>query len=94
MGEGEGKTFYEITEANYTFGWRTFDQACLDAYEQGFISEDNALLYCSKRGPVTRGIDNIKKQRGEQTTNLTNLHMKTAEQPKKEMALPGVLKLK
>src|SRR5438128_6128167 len=25
MGEGEGKSFYEIMTASYTFGWRTFD---------------------------------------------------------------------
>ncbi|MDA1273805.1 MAG: PilT/PilU family type 4a pilus ATPase [Verrucomicrobia bacterium] len=78
MGEGEGRTFYEIIEANYPFGWRTFDQACLDAYEQELISEESALLYCSKRGPVTRGIDNIKKKRGESTTTLTQLQMKKA----------------
>jgi twitching motility protein PilT len=81
MGEGEGKSFYEIIEASYTFGWRNFDQACLDAYEQGFITEETALLYCSKRGPVSRGIDNIKKKRGEATTQLTNLQMKKAEAP-------------
>jgi twitching motility protein PilT len=94
MGEDEGKTFYEITEANYTFGWRTFDQACLDAYDQGLITEENALLYCSKRGPVTRGIDNIKKKRGEQTTTVTNLHMKKDEAKKEMPAIPAVLKLK
>src|SRR5437868_8742455 len=87
MGEGEGKTFYEITEANYTFGWRTFDQACLDAYEQGFITEESALLYCSKRGPTTRGIDNIKKKRGETTTTLTNLQMRREEAMKRD-AIP------
>jgi twitching motility protein PilT len=95
MGEGEGKTFYEITEANYTFGWRTFDQACLDAYEQGLISEERALLYCSKRGPTTRGIDNIKKKRGETTTTLTNLQMRRDEALKKEaIPMPAVLKIK
>jgi twitching motility protein PilT len=93
MGEGEGKTFYEIIEANYTFGWRTFDQACLDAFDQNVITEDTALLYCSKRGPVTRGIDNIKKQRGEQTTNLKTLQLKK-EETKKETPIPAVLKLK
>src|SRR5204862_5325712 len=45
MGEGEGKTFYEITEANYTFGWRTFHQACLDACRPGLINEERPLLY-------------------------------------------------
>jgi twitching motility protein PilT len=95
MGESEGKTFYEIVEANYTFGWRTFDQACLDAYEQGLITEESALLYCSKRGPTTRGIDNIKKKRGESTTTLTNLQMRREEALKKEgPASPVLLKLK
>src|SRR3954470_723993 len=90
MGEAEGKTFYEIIEASYTFGWRTFDQACLDAYDQGLISEETALLYCTKRGPVTRGIDNIKKKRGEQTTSLTNLQM-TKEAAKRETKQNGDL---
>lgn len=97
MGEGEGKSFYEIIEANYTFGWRNFDQACLDAYDQNLITEETALLYCSKRGPVTRGIDNIKKKRGEQTTSLSNLHMKKDETAaaKKDMPpIPATLKLK
>src|SRR4051794_20205141 len=29
MGESEGKSFNEIIEASYTFGWKSFDQACL-----------------------------------------------------------------
>ena len=76
MGEGEGRSFYEIIEANYPFGWRTFDQACLDAYEQEAISEEAAILYCSKRGPVTRGIDNFKKKQGQQTSSIAQLQMK------------------
>ena len=47
-----------------------FDQSCLEAYENGVITEDTAMLYCSKRGPVQRGIDNIKKKRGENTTDF------------------------
>lgn len=70
FGEAEGKSFHEIIEASYTFGWRSFDQSCLEAYEQGIITEETALLYCSKRGPVQRGIDNIKKRRGENTTEF------------------------
>ena len=75
LGESEGKSFYEIIEASFPFGWHTFDQACLSAFENGLITEEAALLYCSKRGPVTRGIDNIKKKRGESTTSVTNLRM-------------------
>ncbi|MGB0580159.1 MAG: ATPase, T2SS/T4P/T4SS family, partial [Limisphaerales bacterium] len=65
QGESDGKTFYEIIEASYTFGWRNFDQACIEAYEEDKISEESALLYCSKRGNTSRGLDNIKKKRGE-----------------------------
>lgn len=93
-GESEGKSFYEIIEASYTFGWKTFDQAVLEAYEQAAITEETALLYCTKKGPVTRGIDNIKKRRGESTTSLTNLQLKKEEaETPKGPAVP-TLKLK
>lgn len=78
-GEGEGRSFYEIIEASYTFGWRNFDQTCMDTFEQGLITEESALAYCTRRGVTSRGIDNIKKKRGEVTTTLANLSLK--EQP-------------
>ncbi len=77
MGESEGKTFYEIIEASHPFGWRTFDHACLEAYEQGIITEETASLYCTKRSVVSRGIDNIKKARGEMTSTAGSLRMKS-----------------
>jgi twitching motility protein PilT len=94
QGEGEGRSFYEIIEASYTFGWRNFDQACLEAYDAGNITEDTALLYCTKRGPVTRGIDNIKKKRGEVTTNIADLKMHKDEAKKAMPPIPAGLKLK
>jgi len=39
LGESEGKSFYEIIESGQPFGWRTFDQACLEAYEKGVFTE-------------------------------------------------------
>jgi twitching motility protein PilT len=92
LGESEGKTFYEIIEANHTFGWRTFDHACTEAFEQGVITEDTALLFCTKRGVVSRAIDNIKKERGEITNTVGSLRMKTPP-PKSGEAIPA-LKLK
>jgi twitching motility protein PilT len=95
LGESEGKSFYEIIEASYTFGWRTFDHACLEAYEQGKITEETALLYCTKRGPVTRGIDNIRKARGESTSGVGSLRMRAAPEPKAAApALMADLKIK
>jgi twitching motility protein PilT len=76
LGESEGKTFYEIIESSHTFGWCHFDHACQEAYEQGMISEDSALAYCTKRSVVSRAIDNQKKTRGEETSTLGALRMK------------------
>jgi len=94
LGESEGKTFYEIIEASYTFGWRTFDQACIEAFEKGIITEETALLYCSKRGVVSRGIDNIKKERGEITSNVGSLKMRSGGSAEGEMPALTGLKLK
>jgi twitching motility protein PilT len=77
LGEQEGRTFYEITEANYTFGWRTFDQACIEAFEKGLITEESALLFCSKRGVTSRAIDNVKKKKGHATQHFKKLTVKT-----------------
>jgi twitching motility protein PilT len=77
LGESEGITFYEIIEASYTFGWRHFDHACVEAYEHGQITEENALLYCTKRSVVSRAIDNLKKTRGEVTTDVGALRMRS-----------------
>jgi twitching motility protein PilT len=76
LGESEGKTFYEIIEASYPFGWRTFDQACLEAYEEGSITDETALLYCTKRSVVSRGLDNSRKSRGEMDSSAGLLRMK------------------
>jgi len=88
LGESEGKTFYEIIESSAPFGWRTFDQSVLEAYEQGKITEETAMLYCTKRGPVARGIDNIKKVRGESTFNGNSLRMKAGQEARSAAAAP------
>src|SRR5471030_2912840 len=94
LGESEGKTFYEIIEASYTFGWRTFDQACVEGYEKGIITEETALLYCSKRGVVSRGIDNLKKERGEITSTVGSLKMRSGGSAEGESPSLSGLKLK
>src|SRR6266487_485712 len=72
-GESEGKTFYEIIEAAATYGWKTFDMAMMELYEHGLITEETALLYCTNKGVVSRGIDRLKKTRGETTSDLRGL---------------------
>jgi twitching motility protein PilT len=72
-GEADGRSFYEIIEANATFGWTTFDQSLARAYQAGLITEETANLYATSKGKMTRYIDDVKKKRGldrEQPTGL------------------------
>ena len=94
LGESEGKSFYEIIEASQSFGWRTFDFSCLEAYEQGKIEEETALLYCTKRGAVSRGLDLVKKSRGESTTTMNSLRMQPGRELHKTAPPPVPVSLK
>jgi twitching motility protein PilT len=95
QGETDGKSFYEIIEASQPFGWRTFDFSALEAFEQGKITEETALLYCTKRGVVTRGIDNLKKSRGESTHDVGSLRMRSGPEFKAvPPPIPPTLKFK
>jgi twitching motility protein PilT len=64
MGEGEGRSFYDIIEAQATFGWTTFDQSLKRQYEAGQITEETAQLYATAKPRMTRFIDDVKKQQG------------------------------
>ena len=64
IGEGEHRSFYEIIEASSPFGWMTFDQSILNAYDNDFITDETAVLFASRKGRVSRGIDLILKARG------------------------------
>ncbi|MBL9170998.1 MAG: PilT/PilU family type 4a pilus ATPase [Verrucomicrobiales bacterium] len=101
LGESEGKSFYEIIEASNTFGWRNFDNASLEAYKANVITEETAIAYCSRRGVVARGIDLIKKGRGEMVGKGNDLRMAPGAEgtpdrpaPKPLPPLPGTIKLK
>jgi len=72
-GEAEGKTFYDIIENAGHHGWVTFDQSILQLYQNGTITEKTALDYASKRAIVNRGIDWLKSERGEKTTDIEGL---------------------
>jgi twitching motility protein PilT len=75
MGEGEGRSFYDIIEANATFGWATFDQSLYRAYQAGLITEETADNYATNKAKMTRFIDNVKKQRGLATDAPTGLKL-------------------
>lgn len=73
LGEADGRSFYDIIDANATFGWQTFDQSLHRAYQASLISEETANLYATNKGKMTRYIDDVKKKRGldhEESTGL------------------------
>ncbi|HXH83023.1 MAG TPA: PilT/PilU family type 4a pilus ATPase [Candidatus Tectomicrobia bacterium] len=76
-GESDGKTFYEIQEVGEPFGMMTFDQSLIRSYEQGLITEDTAVAYATRKAVVQRGIDTIKQQRGEKTSDIEGLRLDT-----------------
>src|ERR1700726_104696 len=64
LGEDEQRNFYEIIEASSPFGWMTFDQSILAAYENDLITEETAKLFASRKARVAQGVDLIQKSRG------------------------------
>ncbi|MEW5949196.1 MAG: PilT/PilU family type 4a pilus ATPase [Thermodesulfobacteriota bacterium] len=74
-GESEGKTFYEIIDSGEAFNMQTFDKDILRSYERGLITEETALAYASHRAVVSRGIDQLKAQKGEKTSDIEGLKL-------------------
>ena len=79
-GETEDKTFYHVIREGSALEMRTFDQHILELYSRGIITEKTAITYCSQRAEMNRGIDRVKAERGESTTNITDLSMEEEEE--------------
>ncbi|HEX4086399.1 MAG TPA: PilT/PilU family type 4a pilus ATPase [Chthoniobacteraceae bacterium] len=75
FGENENRNFYDIIESNATFGWHTFDQSIARGYDAELITEDTANLYATRKGKVTRSLDNSKKRRGIATDTASTLRL-------------------
>jgi twitching motility protein PilT len=82
-GEDEEKNFYDVIADSKPLGMQTFDQHILELYEQGVITEETALSYCTRKTAVNRGLDRIKAARGESTTGITGLSMDQREEEKR-----------
>ncbi len=66
LGESDVRNFYDIIEAQATFGWTTFDQSLRQAYVDGHITEETALLYATNKAKLTRLLDDTKKEGGKE----------------------------
>ena len=74
-GEAEGKTFNDIIIQGRPFGMITFDDCIIDLFDKGLITEGTAISFATNRAVVNRGVDAIKKGRGEQTSVIANLEV-------------------
>jgi len=83
-GETEDKTFYDVISDAKAMGWQTFDQHILELYEQGVVTEETAMAYCTRKTTISRGLDQIKAARGESTTGITGLAMEVKEDKKQK----------
>ena len=50
----------------HTYGWRTFDQALVEAYRAELITEESAMIFSSSKSKVRQGIDQVKKAGGRE----------------------------
>ncbi len=75
FGENENRNFYDIIEASASFGWNTFDQTLGRAFEAGLITEETATLYSTRKGLMSRIVDNVKKKRGLNTDLPTGMRL-------------------
>jgi twitching motility protein PilT len=62
-GESENRRLHDIIEAGNTYGWHSFEQSLIKAYEDDLITEETALLYCINKAAMRQRIDIINKRR-------------------------------
>ena len=77
LGEDDGRSFYEIIEQNQTFGWGTFDQAIVKAYEAGKITDETAMLYSTNKAKMSRYVDDAKKRMNLESVDTSGMKLDT-----------------
>ena len=62
LGENENRRFSDIIEAGNTYGWHSFEQSLVEAYEKNLITEETALLYSVNKPLMHQRIDAVNKR--------------------------------
>jgi twitching motility protein PilT len=78
LGENEGRRMSEIIEAGSPYGWHSFEQTLLQAFEDGLITDETALLYSTNKPQMGQRLDMAKKRR-DSAAFLSTLKMQAAE---------------
>ncbi len=93
LGESDARTFYDIIEAQATFGWNTFDQSLMKATVDGLITDETALLYATNRAKLTRLLDDANKSGGQQRGPSIDLRLDRPEFAPAPTAVAGSMRL-
>lgn len=86
LGESDARSFNEIIESQYTFGWHTFDQALLEQFESGTISEETVMIFASQKGKVSQALDASKKRSGVAVEQGSTFKLKVSPEAEAESA--------
>jgi len=83
-GEGAETTFRQAIAEGRSYGWQTFDQHLVALFERGLVGTEAAFAYASDRAEVSRGIDQVRSARGEETSTLGALQMERDFEARRE----------
>ena len=78
LGENENRRLSDIIEAGHTYGWHSFEQSLIKAYEEDLITEETAILYCVNKSQMRQRVDLVNKRR-ETAPTASTLKMKAEE---------------
>jgi twitching motility protein PilT len=80
VGETENRRLSDIIEAGHAYGWHSFEQSLIKAYEDDLITEETAILYCINKSQMRQRVDMVNKRR-ETSPTASMLKMKVEELP-------------
>lgn len=61
LGESEKRNLHEIIEGSVTpWGWHSFEQSLLKAFQAGLISEETAVIHSSYKSTMRQALDKAK----------------------------------
>ena len=80
LGENENRRLSDIIEAGNSYGWHSFEQSLIKAYEENLITEETAMLYCISKSQMRQRVDLVNKRR-ETAPAASTLKMKVDKTP-------------
>jgi twitching motility protein PilT len=89
LGENENRRLFDIIEAGNVAGWHSFEQSLLAAFQNGLITDETALLYCTNKSAMHLRIDRAKKEM--ETTHIKHSLKMRAEEPEGKPVVPKIV---